>query len=265
MMNIISLGAGVQSSTMALMAAHGELMPMPDCAIFADTGWEPKRVYDWLEKLVEYLPFPFYRVQRGNLRQEQIDGGSARAGRFAGMPWFIRNPDGSKGMGRRQCTSHYKVEVINRKVVELCQGRRKKGQAIMWVGISTDEAGRMKDSKVQYIKNRWPLIELGMSRHDCEKWLTRHGYLIPPKSACIGCPYHNDAMWRDMKKNDPESWNDAVEVDRLIRRATKHRGMKGEQFMHPSLIPLGEVDLSTDEDRGQLNLFNNECEGYCGV
>jgi len=38
----LSLGAGVQSTTLALMAAHGEIGPMPDCAIFADTGWEPQ-------------------------------------------------------------------------------------------------------------------------------------------------------------------------------------------------------------------------------
>ena len=38
MLRVISLGAGVQSTTMALMAAHGEIGPMPDCAIFADTG-----------------------------------------------------------------------------------------------------------------------------------------------------------------------------------------------------------------------------------
>lgn len=31
----LSLGAGVQSSTMALLAAHGEIGPMPDCAILA--------------------------------------------------------------------------------------------------------------------------------------------------------------------------------------------------------------------------------------
>jgi len=47
-LHIISLGAGVQSTTMALMAAHREIEPMPDCAIFADTGWEPKAVYDHL-------------------------------------------------------------------------------------------------------------------------------------------------------------------------------------------------------------------------
>ena len=37
-LTIISLGAGVQSSAMALMAAKGEL-PMPDYCIFADTGF----------------------------------------------------------------------------------------------------------------------------------------------------------------------------------------------------------------------------------
>ncbi len=36
----ISLGAGVQSSTMALMAAAGEITPMPAAAIFADTQAE---------------------------------------------------------------------------------------------------------------------------------------------------------------------------------------------------------------------------------
>lgn len=52
MMRIISLGAGVQSTTMALMAAHGAITPMPDCAIFADTGWEPIAVYDHLRWLM---------------------------------------------------------------------------------------------------------------------------------------------------------------------------------------------------------------------
>src|SRR5262249_18428138 len=38
---ILSLGAGVQSTTLALLAAGGELA-LPEAAIFADTGWEPR-------------------------------------------------------------------------------------------------------------------------------------------------------------------------------------------------------------------------------
>ena len=51
---VISLGAGVQSSTMALKAGCGEF-PRPDCAIFADTGYEPKSVYIYLDYLKDIL------------------------------------------------------------------------------------------------------------------------------------------------------------------------------------------------------------------
>src|SRR5258706_9144198 len=67
--HIISLGAGVQSSTMALMAAAGEITPMPKCAIFADTQDEPASVYRWLDWLGKELPFPVYRVTAGKLSE----------------------------------------------------------------------------------------------------------------------------------------------------------------------------------------------------
>ena len=67
---ILSLGAGVQSSTLALMAAKGEVTPMPDMAIFADTGYEPQAIYKWLEWLEKQLPFPVVRVSAGNIRDD---------------------------------------------------------------------------------------------------------------------------------------------------------------------------------------------------
>ena len=42
-LRILSLGAGVQSSTLALKIKHGEI-PMVDAAIFADVKGEPKNV-----------------------------------------------------------------------------------------------------------------------------------------------------------------------------------------------------------------------------
>src|SRR5215475_6635832 len=70
MLTVISLGAGVQSSTMALMAAHGEIEPMPKCAIFADTQDEPHSVYTWLDWLEKQLPFPVVRVTAGRLSEK---------------------------------------------------------------------------------------------------------------------------------------------------------------------------------------------------
>lgn len=126
-----------------------------------------------------------------------------------------------------------------------------------------DETIRMKPSFERWRVDRWPLIELGMNRRDCLDWLRRHDYPTPPKSACIGCPYHSDAVWRAMRDEDPDAWADAVDVDRLIRSGM--RGVRGEVFLHRSAVPLSEVDLSTDTDRGQLDLFANECEGMCGL
>lgn len=47
-LRVFSRRAGVQSTTLALMAAHGEIGPMPDCAIFADTAWEPGAIHEHL-------------------------------------------------------------------------------------------------------------------------------------------------------------------------------------------------------------------------
>jgi hypothetical protein len=267
MQRVISLGAGVQSTTVALMAAHGELTPMPDCAIFADTGWEPKAVYEHLERLIPALPFPVHVVNAGNIREHILAKSSPRAGGFAAVPWFVINPNGTDGMGRRQCTAHYKLEPMRKKERELLglgpRSRVPPGAIEKWLGISVDEIIRVVPSKVKFETNRWPLIEKRFSRRHCLAWLADHGWSAP-KSACIGCPFHGDATWRDMKDNRKDEWADAVEVDNAIRTNT-WRGFKGEQFMHAQRVPLDQVDLSTPEDHGQLNLFNNECEGMCGV
>src|SRR5262245_32623804 len=123
MLHIISLGAGVQSSTMFLMACEGILTPKPDAAIFADTQWEPKEIYQWLGQLVSIgagAGIPVIQATAGNLRADalvsQTKGGKegGAKGRFASMPLFIRQPDGSVGMINRQCTKEYKIAVVER-------------------------------------------------------------------------------------------------------------------------------------------------------
>ena len=106
-LTVLSLGAGVQSTTMALMAAHGEINSMPDCAIFADTGWGPRAVYDhlaWLRS-PNVLPFEVHVVRNGNLRESTLARRNTTGGRFSAVPWYINNPDGSHGMGRRLCVN----------------------------------------------------------------------------------------------------------------------------------------------------------------
>lgn len=264
-LRVLSLGAGVQSTTMALMAAHGEITPMPDCAIFADTQAEPHAVYKHLRWLMSpnVLPFPVHIITAGNLRAAIMR--PRKTGKFPEMPLPAFVEGG--GLVDRQCTADYKIRPIIKQIRKLLGITRRRSPVDVvveqWIGISTDEIMRMKPARDAWIANRWPLIEKRMSRGDCLEWLKRHDYPIPGKSACTFCPFHANATWRNMKRNDPEKFADAVAVDSLIRNARDPS--KGQFFLHRQCVPLADVDLSTAEDRGQLNLFNNECEGMCGV
>ena len=270
MMNIISLGAGVQSMTMALMAAKGEIEPMPDCAIFADTGAEPWHVYDQLDEIQEEVPFPVYTVMEGKGLKSSIDAslkhGKDDKGRYASVPFFADSGAPGGGLLRRQCTAEFKIKPIEQKIralMGLSKGQRgpKEVAVRLWMGISMDEAIRMKPNRTKWIENIFPLIDKRMHRYQCLQWMERNKYQEPKKSACYFCPYHSNATWLDMKNNDPDSWDLAVTMDKKIRVGIHH--IKEKVFLHRSLEPLDEVDLDPDKD--QVDMFGNECEGYCGV
>lgn len=328
MLTVVSLGAGVQSTTMVLMAARGVIGPMPDCAIFADTGEEPRATYDhlvWLTgcELVTVtlpdgrrrtyakagtwqggvLPFPTHIAQAWSghgkpsikkpLGDEILDAASGRPkagsegatsrGMHSRPPFFVRNLDGSGGIIRRQCTGDYKIDVIQSKERELLglKPRQRWPREILieqWIGISTDEATRMKPvmqrkkkgaAKPEFvphcsIRAAWPLIDAGMSRAGCEAWLVDHGYKVPPKSACTFCPFHSNAEWRNIRDTDPDGWQRSIQLDRAIRTGLTQKTLVGELYLHASRTPLEDVDLS-EKKEPQLNLFESECEGACGL
>jgi hypothetical protein len=291
-LRVLSLGAGVQSSTVYLMAIAGEFgNRTPEMAIFADTQWEPRAVYEWLDVLERTGGhiLPIQRVTAGNVREAALGlretqhhrstlDDSRRAGpaapvkprgyRTVSLPLYVRNKDGTRGIIRRQCTRDFKINPITKAIREhlgLQKGQRVPPGTLVerWQGISLDEVTRMKASEQLWCVNIYPLIDLRMTRRDCLKWLATHGYPEPPKSACIGCPFTSDARWRALRDNSPSEWSDAVAFDYSIRSGLP--GLASPAFVHDSLQPLDEIDLSTPDERGQRNLFENECEGMCGV
>jgi hypothetical protein len=278
--NFLSLGGGVQSSTLALMAAHGEIGPVPDAAIFADTQAEPAGVYRWLEWLIEEIarsphPFPVYVVTKGSLMVKALEMHVTKDGRKfskSDIPVFTRNANGEKGMvPNRSCTLDFKIQPITRKVRELAGIKRgqKEVTVTQWIGISWDELQRAKHSRDKWCQNRWPLIERRMRRHDCMEWMESRGFPKPPRSACSFCPFHSDSEWRRLKLHEPEAFAQAVDFDKRLRALkTSTDTFRTVPYIHPSLKPLDEVDFSNAEDRGQMTLwqdFNVECEGMCGV
>lgn len=267
MKRVISLGAGVQSSAMALMASAGVFGDVPDAAVFADTQAEPASVYEYLAYLMEpgRLAFPVYIVTNGSLL-DQI-GTQRPRGKWArlAIPAFAKNVNGKGGMLNRSCTQDYKIRPIRRKVRELCGLHKKRSPlwavAEQWIGISTDEASRMRDSREPWLRNRYPLIEIGASRADCLRWIRERGLPLPSRSACVFCPFHSEAEWAGLNAKDRAVANEVDERIRNLRRG--QRSGEVELYLHRSLRPLATIDFDKSNDR---SLFADaECEGMCGV
>lgn len=247
-LRVLSLGAGVQSSTLALMIAKG-LVPMVDCAIFADTQSEPKAIYEWLDWLEAQLPYPVHRVTAGNLGADILADESKEA-RYM-LPTFT--PDG--GMGKRQCTNHYKIIPIRRKVRQL--GATADKPAIQLIGISYDESWRMKPSYNKHTIHTWPLVEMEWTRYHCIEWMMDNYGRIPAKSACTFCPYGDNERLRTLPADE---FGEVVALDEFIRDRGGTPGVA--QYLRSERIPLRDIDLTAS---GQTDFFINECEGMCGV
>ena len=254
MFTYLSLGAGVQSSALLLMADReperiGEAMGLVDAlglsefrcdlAVFGDTQDEPESVYSWLKVLKAAVKtVPIIEVTRGSIMKDNLEGAN-----FGRPPWFLGNPDGSKGMLRRQCTERYKVRPITQAVREhlgMKPGQRWKQHVTRMLGISTDEPDRMKPSQEKWATNVWPLIDLGMSRTDCVKYVEATGLGTPPRSACWHCPFHSDAEWLRLRNHEPEAWDKAVAFDKAIRNGCLARTEKpliGIPYLHAQRVP----------------------------
>ncbi len=136
----------------------------------------------------------------------------------------------------------------------------------MWVGISVDEVSRVKPSQERWINKKFPLVDLGLSRFQLYRWFQdKYPGRFLPKSACIGCPYHSDDIWKDMKENDPDAFMEAVEVDIDLRTNPNITPLTpaAQGYLHVSRKPLALVDFS--ETQGYQEMMDEECEGVCGI
>lgn len=262
----LSWGCGVQSTALAVMSALGEIDPL-DVVITADTGWERRATYQVREFYTKWLRERGVRVEivsAGNIRQEG-------AVEHIHIPFFTS--DG--GPLQRQCTRHFKITPVRRRLREIAGYHQTKpphppaNTIELWLGISWDEFERINKSRVKFVKHRWPLIEGKVSRNECENYLEGMGLPVPVKSACLGCPYRAASEWAEMREQDPEEFAQAVEFDEQNRHnplAKRGASTADELFVYKYASPLATADLERDARRERVGkqqaLF--VCEsGYC--
>jgi len=273
----LSLGAGAQSSALLVCSALGLYdCPKATVAIFADTGDEPAWVYEQVDRLRAWAAPHGIRVDTvtaGCISADVVDRHKGGRTQFAAIPAFTMGRDGRPAILRRQCTREYKIEPIERHVRGLLgfvkRQRIPPATALGLIGISREEAQRMKPARTPWMVHAWPLVDAGLRRLDCVRILADAGLPEPQKSACVFCPFHSDAYWSMLKTDHPIEFERAAALDDAIRDMSKS-GIKGKVFLHRQLIPLRLVDfeaMARERDKQQSLDFNfgNECHGVCGV
>lgn len=276
--HVLNLGAGVQSTCLYLMFLNGELDEKLDYAVFADTGEEPSAVYHHLEWLRSLSGPPILTDTAGKLGDDLVSGKNGAGQRFASIPAFTSGVEGvTGGMLRRQCTSEYKVEVvekiIRRQILGLAYRQHvpRDVRLVQYFGLSCDEPRRVAKVTNRFRGHKWtearfPLFDLEMSRGDCVSYLREQS--IPhevPRSACVFCPYRSNTEWRHLRDTDPDGWARALEIDEALRRpgTIANRKMEQKIYVHRSCVPLAKANLD-DRDRTG-GVAQGECEGMCGL
>ena len=267
----------MQSSALHLMSCENALakirgeppvwpqVPIYDISIFCDLGFVPP----WVKKQVEFLANAGHScgvplvILDSPLYTDFMENFGER--RTISIPWWTIKEDGHKSKMPRNCTIDYKVELISKYVRWELLGY-KKGQRLreedkkaheMHMGFSAEESRRCKESPNPMFVNKFPLVEMGLTRADNFAYIKDVWGLETKASACSFCPFHKNYFFKFLRENEPEQYAQVVGVDELLRDKNPKPPMDSDLFISRSRKRL--MDL-TDEDCNDA-----ECFEYCGM
>jgi len=246
---VISWGAGLASTTMAVMSALGDL-PRVDLVLNCDPGWEPTWTRQTRAFYTEWLidhGMNVHIIPTGDIRKQG-------AAEHIHIPFWT-----STGAPlNRQCSGKFKIRPAQRYIREAIGFLPSRppappaGAVEKWIGYTLDEYSRCSPSRLQYVIIHWPLVRLRMARQDCVHYLQDHGLPVPHKSACIGCPYRLPSAWLWMKHNYPADFAEAVAFDQTNRHNPLGRrggSTADELYVYKYCVPLKDAPLEKDAER----------------
>jgi 3'-phosphoadenosine 5'-phosphosulfate sulfotransferase (PAPS reductase)/FAD synthetase len=266
-LSVISYGGGVQSTALLVLAAGGEI-PMRT-ALFANVGDDSEHpatlryvrevAQPWAaSKGVDVVEL---HRQRRNGETETLFGRLAREGSRS-LPIPVRMSNGAPGT--RSCTMDFKIDVLAK--WQKSHGASEDNPATVAVGISWDERQRCSRRREEDHENIvYPLCARQLTREDCKRIIERAGLPVPPKSACWFCPFHTPAFWARMRRDEPDLFSRACDLEDLlnVRRATLGKDSVWlTRFARPlrDAIPIGQPEFLWEEQDG------GGCQsGYCWV
>jgi len=227
-----SCGGGRQSGAIAALIQEGK-MAKPDIAFMINTGREKAGTWPFVDGFI-----------RPALASVGVELQMVQKQDFAYVDLYSHKGDillpgyttQSGGVGKLEpfCSGKWKSDVGSRWLRSIGVE-----SATMWIGISANEAGRIRTPRNQWLQLSYPLIfDVRMRVEACVSLVRAHGWTAHiPHSACFLCPNQSDAEWIDMKLNWPNDFAKACDVEAEIRLADPHF------YLHPSCVPLAEVDF----------------------
>ena len=273
-MKILSCGAGMQSTALALMSCENATsqtsvpfpaVPVYDAVIFCDLGFEPP----WVARQVEFIrlacadaTIPFY-ILKSPLHEDLMRNFGER--RTISIPWWTLKADGHKAKMPLLCTIDYKIVAISNFVRWKLLGYRKyqrlheedKKAHEMHMGFSYEEQKRCKENQDPMFVNKFPLVDMELTRADNYAYILDHWGLDTKASACTFCPFHTNYFYSYLKENEPAEYSSVLEVDRLLRDKNPKPPMDSDLF-----IPRSRKRL---EDLRPEDCCDAEYFDYCGL
>ena len=242
-----SYGGGKQSVAIITMILDGTL-PRPDLIVIANTSREVSSTWEYMNEIVQPA-----------LKNIGMDVAVA-CHDLATVDLYASNGDilipaftnGGKGKLPTHCSNEWKQRVIKRWLKRI--GIE---ETDVWLGISLDEAERMKPSGANWYRHVYPLIEIApTSRSGCIERIKAFGWPEPNKSRCWMCPNQSPWEWRNMKRELPRDFAKAVELEERMRQSDS------DLYLHKLGIPLPDAISKSEE---QTDMFDGCDSGYCFV
>jgi len=248
-MKILSCGAGMQSTALALMSCENKKepgkwpeVPVYDLIAFCDLKKEPP----WVMKQVEFIKvacenagIPFV-ILESSLYDDYMNNFGKR--RVVAIPFWTVDENGKKGKMMRTCTLEYKIHLIQKYVRSELLGY-KKGQHTkpedikaheMHIGFSAEESRRCKENPHKMFVNKFPLVEMGWERKDNYAYIKDVWGLETKASACTFCPFHRNYFFAHIKEHDKRGYKDLLAFDDLLEREQPNTKLTSKLYISRS-------------------------------
>lgn len=249
-----SFGGGVQSTAALVLAAQGRIDYRT--FVFSDVGDDSEHpaTFEYMSRYAapfaasHGLELVTVRAMRGGEPETVMGRLLTQSHRMPAIPMRL----GRSGMpAKRLCTYDFKIVPVSKWVK--AQGATAENPGVLGLGISLDEINRMRTGKIfPYLDRDYPLIDLRLTRTDCEHIIRDAGLPVPPKSSCFFCPYHSIRTWQRLYDTDRALFNKSAELERTINVRRREQG-HDPMWLTDALMPLDQV--VTGFHQNQLGLF----------